>query len=289
MKAAATLCVMMLVTSTPFVAQDQISHVGELYETADYEEALKLLDQIGPDGGTPAGRQTAREYRALCLIALDRLPEAEMTMEAMVEADPFYYPDRQRRPRRMLTAFDRVRHRVLRSLVHQRYADAAGDLEAKRYAKASDGFDMVLRLVNEGDASLLDDPDLPSVATISAKLKAAREAMRAENDQRKAEPGRIVFTSADPGVTPPVPIRQELPPWQPAPSSGARFDGELEVLIDSTGDVRVARIVKPIHPTYDPILLDAAKKWRYRPAMKDGRPVAYRKVITLDLAPLSGR
>jgi len=33
------------------------------------------------------------------------------------------------------------------------------------------------------------------------------------------------------------------------------------------------------------VLLESAKQWRYQPAMKDGRPVKYRRVVGL----VSGR
>ena len=36
---------------------------------------------------------------------------------------------------------------------------------------------------------------------------------------------------------------------------------------------------QPVHPSYDPILLAATESWRFDPALKDGRPVRYRKFI----------
>jgi hypothetical protein len=86
-------------------------------------------------------------------------------------------------------------------------------------------------------------------------------------------------------VTLPVPIRQDLPLWTPTAANGERFEGELEVVIDTAGAVQAATIAVPIQPTYDRIILEAARKWTYRPAMKDGRPVSYCKAITIALAP----
>jgi hypothetical protein len=41
----------------------------------------------------------------------------------------------------------------------------------------------------------------------------------------------------------------------------------------------------PVHPAYDEAVLQASRKWKYRPAMKDGLPVNYRKLILISLAP----
>jgi hypothetical protein len=42
-------------------------------------------------------------------------------------------------------------------------------------------------------------------------------------------------------------------------------------------------------PLYDRILLDSAKGWRYKPAMLDGVPVKYRRVVQINLSPASQR
>ena len=36
-------------------------------------------------------------------------------------------------------------------------------------------------------------------------------------------------------------------------------------------------------PLYDPLLLSAAKGWKYRPATRDGQPVRFRKIIQVTL------
>jgi hypothetical protein len=36
-----------------------------------------------------------------------------------------------------------------------------------------------------------------------------------------------------------------------------------------------------VTPRYDEQLLDAARDWRYAPALLDGRPVKYRKMVQI--------
>lgn len=95
-----TLVVMLLVG---LVAQDQelVSQARKLYETADDEGALKVLSEAGATAGTPSQRQAVREYRALCLLALERTPEVEKTIEETIgninREDPFSDPGPLRR------------------------------------------------------------------------------------------------------------------------------------------------------------------------------------------------
>jgi TonB family protein len=59
--------------------------------------------------------------------------------------------------------------------------------------------------------------------------------------------------------------------------------GTLEVVIDETGRVLSAVLPQSIHPQYDGNLLSAARGWRFKPAMRNGLPVPYLKVIEIRL------
>jgi hypothetical protein len=60
--------------------------------------------------------------------------------------------------------------------------------------------------------------------------------------------------------------------------------GLLDILIDQTGAVQDAVIRQPINEAYDGLLLGASRRWRYRPATKDGAPVAFRKLILVSVS-----
>jgi TonB family protein len=57
----------------------------------------------------------------------------------------------------------------------------------------------------------------------------------------------------------------------------------LEVVIDTDGAIESAKLVKPLSPLYDRELLAAAKRWKYRPAMKGSEPVKYRWLMEIVL------
>ncbi len=60
--------------------------------------------------------------------------------------------------------------------------------------------------------------------------------------------------------------------------------GLLDILIDQTGAVQAAVIRRPISQAYDGLLLSASRRWRYRPATKDGAPVTFRKLILVSVS-----
>lgn len=88
--------------------------------------------------------------------------------------------------------------------------------------------------------------------------------------------------SADaPGVAPPVAIETGAPGY-PELARRAHVEGVvvLEAVIGADGAVRDVRVKRGASPLLDPAALEAVKRWRYRPASIDGRPVAvYLQVV----------
>jgi outer membrane biosynthesis protein TonB len=87
-------------------------------------------------------------------------------------------------------------------------------------------------------------------------------------------------------LQPPVIIRQQFPLWLGMRDFAPRGSrGMIRVIIDELGNVEDARIVQTVHTVYDPLLLSAARTWKYEPARQDGKPVRYVKVIEVVLNP----
>ena len=85
------------------------------------------------------------------------------------------------------------------------------------------------------------------------------------------------------GVVPPVAVSQQVDGWRrgvPRPRAGTPL-GTLEVVIDESGAVVGARMVGSVSAFYDAVLLESARAWRYHPATKDGRPVRFRRLISM--------
>jgi hypothetical protein len=61
--------------------------------------------------------------------------------------------------------------------------------------------------------------------------------------------------------------------------------GLLEIVVDETGKVESAVLATPVWPAYNSTLLAAASRWRYRPAVKAGQPVKYRRLLEVVLNP----
>lgn len=76
-------------------------------------------------------------------------------------------------------------------------------------------------------------------------------------------------------VRPPRAIHRVDPQYPPA-AREARVQGMviLELIIDESGSVREARILKGLPYGMDQAALDAVRQWRFEPGTQEGRPVA---------------
>jgi hypothetical protein len=285
-------------------ADNTLAAAKELYASAAYDEALAILDRL--KGGAPPGELTAiAEYRAFCLLALDRRDEARQSIESILLDNPFYQPSAEQASPRIQSVFRDVRRQALPTIVMARYTAAKAAFERKD-ASSERQFTQVLEL--------LDDPDLQGAATLkdlrtvvaafadlakalsTAPVKAEAEkpaAVPAQPAPAAAPPPPLpdaVYTSSDSGVIAPVAQSQRMPPWVPPRNEADRqFNGALEVLIDETGDVVSAAFRTSVHPAYDPLLLKATRSWKFTPARRQGVPVRYMKVIDIRLTSVGRR
>src|SRR4029079_7721143 len=149
--------VMVLVTAAAARAADDLSVARDLYASAAYEEALAALNRVRAAGTAVADASTVEQYRAFCLLALGRGPEAQAAIEAVISADPLYQPSSTDVSPRVRTAFSDVRRRMLPSIIPQQYAKAKTAFDRKDYAAAAAGFKQVL--------TALADPELGQAAT----------------------------------------------------------------------------------------------------------------------------
>ena len=282
-------------------AADDLSAARDLYASAAYEEALAALNHMRATGATPADAFAVEQYRAFCLLALGRGPEAQSAIEAVVVADPLYQPSSNDVSPRVRTAFSEVRRRLLPSIIPQQYAKAKAAFDKKDYAAAAAGFSQVLTVLTDPDViqAAAQPPlsDLRTLATgfqeLSAKaiqpppLQVApppavpRPAPEAVPAAPPAPPR--VYTTSDKGVVGPATIRQELPPF--AGRVSGSITGALEIVIDERGFVEAATMRQSVNPSYDKLAVGVATTWRFRPATLDGVPVKFRKLISVTLKP----
>ena len=264
-----------------------IERVRELYIAAAYEEALAALPP-GASDSSPAVPAEVEEYRALCLLALGRTDEATAAIERLVRSAPTFVPSADSSPR-MRVLVEEVRAKRVPELARQTYADAKAAFDAKEVSSARAGFTRALEIIDslpESGRGTLSDLRLLAAGFLELSgnpepVAPLASAPGAPSD--KPEPPR----SAVAVYTPPLALREELPVWVPPDSIAlhTEYTGLLEIDIGADGRVLETRVVKPSHPVYDAAVIRAAKQWTYKPATRNGQPVASLKSIQVRLVP----
>ncbi len=286
-----------------------LPEVRNLYAAANYDQALTLLDRLRQ--APPETRDAAvaiEQYRAFCLLALDRKADAEAAIEALYVIDPLFRPREDDAAPWVRTVFQQVHRRVLPSMLQQQYTDAKAAFDRKEYTDAAERFRGVL--------ALLGDPDLPADTVAVADLKTLADgflALSTEAARLAATPppqpsqpppstppppeppppepavpaasaAPRIYGADDPDVTPPVVQLQDIPRW-PFPGGPDReLEGIVEVLVSETGAVESVTIRRSVSSFYDALLEQRARGWRYQPARKNGEPVKYRRLIKFVVA-----
>jgi hypothetical protein len=275
--------------------ENPLSAARDLYASARYDEALAVLNGLQPtnDGGV-SDRKSIEQYRSLCLLALNRGTEAESAIAAVVMADPLFMPGEAEASPRVRAAFSDVRQRLLPEIAATRYAAPKATYDRKEYAAAEQQFRDLVVLLNDPQIGSRSG-DLRTLAAGFVDLAAAAAAPPPEPKRAEPPPAPApvaepivpkpahVWTGEEPGVTPPVALRQEVPRVPNTLSPQARERGLLEVLIDEQGRVTGLTMRLSIHPMYDPLLIAAARDWRYKPAMVGGAPVKFKKLIQVSV------
>src|SRR4051812_207937 len=92
-------------------ADDGLARAKELYLSADYEQALSVLDGLTSNSSVSDPTEIA-EYRVFCLLALQRTADAQQSIEDIVRANPFYQPSEELVSPRIRSVFHEVRQGV---------------------------------------------------------------------------------------------------------------------------------------------------------------------------------
>lgn len=292
---AAALVIAALVSPPSAVvaaADDTLATARDLYSAAEYEQSLAVLDRL--QSTVPGGedRLGVEQYRAYCLMALGRTADAEKAIATIVDTDPLYRASGDVSPR-VQAAFRDVRKRMLPTIVQSHYATAKAAFDNKQFADAASRFKLLLDVMADPDlAAVVGAPPFSDLRMLAAGFKdlavqatppppiAAKVAAPAAvvpPPSPAAPPPPKIFASDDGLVQPPIPLKQDMPSF-PAPTQPL-LPGVLEVIVNESGEVESVAMRVPINPKYDNLVMDAARKWKYRPAMREGAPVKYRKLM----------
>jgi TonB family protein len=291
----ALVCVLALATPA-WAQQDTLARAKALYASASYDEALQLLATSGT--AAPAEATEIAAYQFLCLVALGRNDEAKHAIETIVKTDPLYHPSDSQVSPRVRSFFEEIRRPLLPDVARDFYDKAKDRFEKKDMPAAAAGFDRVIALLDEiGPSDGASDmrtlaagfrdlakaatppppPPPPPAAVEPARMEAAAPAPAPAKAAMTTADFSRAFGPEDPDVARPMPIVRNMPAWNPANVFEAKqtFHGTLELLVDESGRVASATIIKSVRPSYDPLLLKAARDWKFKPATKNGVAVKY--------------
>lgn len=271
--------------------QESLATAKALYQSAAYDEALGQLERLKSSAAPAPDMQTATQYRAYTLLALNRQADAEAAIEDVVKSDVFFVPSDKEVSPRVRTTFQKVRHRLLPDAARVEYAKAKATFDRKDYASAAEQFDRVNALLQD---PLLDgEPAIADLRVLGAGFRdLARAALVPATPEVPPAPAPVrepspppapvlpkLYDMSEPGIRVPVVERQEVPSYPGnARDIAMRRQAVLDLIIDELGRVERAMIRQSIDARYDALLLEAATTWKYTPARtSDGRPVKFLK------------
>lgn len=288
--------------SAAYGADASLSSARDLYAAAAYEDALSMLDELRAGKLQAEEARTVEQYRAFCLLALGRSSDAEQAIAAVVLAAPGFQPADGEVSPRVRSAFSDVRRRMLPTIIQDRYASAKSAYDQKNFADAVSGFKLVLDVMSDAAvAGVVKQPPLSDLKMLAAGFYDLSTAAAAPPPPPPPPPSPPpppaapepapepvaaplvprIYGPDDLNVRPPVVLRQVLPPFPGQITIAAQ--GVIEVIIDEVGNVERATMRVPLNPRYDRIAEEAARGWKYRPALADGMPVRYRKLVQVSL------
>ena len=285
-------------------AQDPLSAARDLYASASYEEALVMLTGLRDRNAAATMVEQVDQYRAFCLFALGRNAEAQKVAEGLIAKNPMLQLDRADASPRITAMFSDVRRTLLPALIREHYKAARTALDTKDFATAEPQFVQLKAMLEEADRLKVSDPTLSDMGLLvdgfldltrssqASVVKAAQPsappvvAAAATPEPQTLSPARQVYDISASDVSAPVILTQTVPPI-PLALRSFMLDGRttlmLDLQIDERGDVERASIRNSRYPTYDELLLQATRNWKYRPALKDGTPVKYLRTIFIVL------
>jgi TonB family protein len=305
------LLLLMFAAAAPAGAQQDFAAARELYTAAKYEDALAVLDQLKE--GKPASPDAAlgvEQYRAMCLLALNRKAEAEQAIEAVADLDPFYQPAEDDAAPWIRAAFRETRRKVLPAALQRLYGHAKDAYNAKDMTEAVVAFGRVLKMLEDPDLAMdraaLGDMKMVAQGFIDLALAATTKATPAQPPPSAPPPSSTpgagesgadpataakapeggaapdaprVYDLSSTGVTPPLPMRRDMPQGSNLLRAPAGTTVIVEIIVRETGTIESAVVRQSAGQFYDERVLQAARNWRYRPAVKAGQPVRYRLLV----------
>jgi TonB family protein len=303
---------LLLALAAPAPAQQDLAAAKELYTAAKYEEALAVLDALKEaKPPTPDAALGVEQYRAMCLLALNKKADAELAIEAVADLDPFYQPAEDDAAPWVRAAFRETRRKVLPAALQRLYGHAKDAYNRKDMTEAVTAFKRVLKILDDPDLALdkaaqgdmkmvasgfmdlaqaaasapaaAPPPAAPSAAPPATPPAAAGNggSATAKKPAGTSSPAEAapLYDASSQDVVPPLPIRRDVPSWAFGPSAAPGTAVVVEVVVRETGTIDSVVVRQSAGKFYDEMVAQAARNWQYRPAQKAGQAVRYRLLV----------
>jgi protein TonB len=100
------------------------------------------------------------------------------------------------------------------------------------------------------------------------------------NNVKKTAPALL---PSEPATSPAVPVRKVEPEYsEEARVAGLEGNVELRVEIDAAGRVTNVQVTRSLGMGLDEQAMESAKEWLFKPAVKDGHPIASSSAIRMN-------
>src|SRR5271169_1066056 len=94
----------------------------------------------------------------------------------------------------------------------------------------------------------------------------------------------VVYENQGPGMTHPKPVYPQAEPEYAERARRKKIQGTvlLSMIVTPEGTVRDPQVTHGLDKDLDKKAVECVSKWKFEPATKDGRPVAYRIVVEVN-------
>lgn len=214
------------------------------------------------------------ESRAAALSAEGRTEEAAIAFDAIVMKNPLYHLDPARSSPEALAALKASKQSLIPAIARMHYEDARAAYDAGDTSRAV--------LESQRAAAMLKELDPGTVPydlsdNVAGLVRLATVAMKVQEEK--------IYSAADTEVSPPKPIGSQLPSAAPRGVPSGNL-GRLEIVVNRAGHVESVKLYTPMNGYQDRMIVSAAKAWRFRPALKNGKPVRFSLEMAINLPEL---
>jgi protein TonB len=250
--------------------------VLSLYYNGEYEQTIEALSQLELDDLTEGQRLECYKYRAFSYIALGDTENAQSDLKSLLSTDPNHRFDPEMVSPKLIEQLDSARKELMKEL----FARGKAAYYDKDYDSAIRLMDRILRLDSEYELALEYRQLSVERADLTARLEPEGAGGESEAD---SDPNRIYQLTSE--ITAPVLIDRVTPRY-PTVDARLRREGRVIILtvVEKDGAVGSTKVLRSVSDSIDNAAVEAVKKWLYRPASLNGRPVRVSLVVSIDFA-----